>query len=121
VLRPCSAWIVRSRAIACASCLLVAVGCGELDDAPDQERSLHGLVRDAVSGKGLKGVTIAFQSDTLDEADDKTDEEGDYRLLVSTDSLHARIEAKKSGYETRIVSVYFDREDVQIDIDLNPN
>lgn len=121
MLGPRSSWIVWSRSVTCASCLLVAVGCGDPDEALDQERTLHGVVRDAVNGKGLKGVTISFQSDTLDEADDKTDEDGDYMLFVGTDSLHGRIEAKKSGYETRIVSVYFDSEDVQVDVELNPN
>ncbi len=78
------------------------------------------MVRDSRSGKALKGVSLHFQSDTLDEAADKSDDDGDYSLAVSTDSRNGRVEAKKSGYETRIVSVYFDDDDVQIDIALNP-
>ncbi len=110
---------------ACSLALLMSLwaasGCGDPDASPDQERGLHGTVRDAVSGKRLQGVSVQFRSDTLDEAGDKSDEDGDYTIFVSTDARNGRIEAKKSGYETRVVSVYFDDEDVQVNIELNPS
>ena len=100
---------------------VLCFGCGKPKDTPDEERNLYGVVRNSMTGKELKGVSVSFRSDTLDEADDKTDDDGDYSLLVTTDAKNGRIEAKKSGYETRVVSVYFDDDAVQVDIELNPN
>lgn len=105
--------------LALSACL--APACGETEKTPDQERTVYGVVKDAVNGKRLKGVSIRFQSDTLDEATTKTDGDGEYTVPVKTDSLKGRIEAKKSGYQTRVSSVYFDDDDVQIDIELNRN
>jgi len=96
--------------------------CAEEDDrVPDESRNVYGSVSDGQSGKRLKGVTIAFTSDTLDRASDTTDSDGKYSLTVATDSKKGRIEAKKSGYETRMVSVFFDTNSVQIDVELTPN
>ncbi len=81
---------------------------------------MHGVVRHGTTGDRLKGVAIAFRSDTLDEASDTTDDDGEYEIMVATDSLNGRLEAKKSGYETRIVSVFFDEGNVAVNIVLNP-
>lgn len=95
-------------------------GCGDPDESADQARGLHGVVRNATTGDGVKGVSVTFRSDTLDEASDTTDGDGEYMILVATDSQKGRVEAKKAGYETGVVSVYFDEDDVAVDIELNP-
>jgi len=95
-------------------------GCGDPDESADQARGLHGVVRDATTGDSLKGVTVTFRSDTLDEASDTTDGDGEYMITVATDSKKGRVEAKKAGYETGVVSVYFDDDAVAVDIELDP-
>jgi len=101
--------------------LAVAVsGCGDPDENTEQARGLHGVVRNATTGDGVKGVAVTFRSDTLDEASDTTDSDGEFMILVETESKKGRVEAKKAGYETGVVSVYFDEDDVAVDIDLNP-
>lgn len=107
--------------LAFALCATISA-CGEEDDSvPDESRGVFGVVTDGQSGKKLKGVTVAFTSDTLDKSDDTTNSDGEYRLTVATDSKNGRVEAKKSGYETRVVSVFFDSESVQVDLELTPN
>jgi hypothetical protein len=80
---------------------------------------VHGTVRDAASGKRLKGVRVAYTADTLEQFKDKSDEDGEYSLLVDSRALHGRIEARKDGYAARVVSVYLDAQEVRIDVDLN--
>lgn len=107
--------------LALALCAALFSACEDsADSVPDESRRVSGVVSDGVSGKELKGVTITFTSDTLDKADDKTNADGEYDLTVATDSRNGRIEAKKSGYDTRVVSVFFDDNAVEIDIELTP-
>lgn len=99
---------------------VAASGCGDPDESADQARGLHGVVRNATTGDGVKGVSVTFRSDTLDEASDTTDSDGEYMIVVATDSKKGRVEAKKAGYDTGVVSVYFDDDDVAVDLELNP-
>jgi hypothetical protein len=99
---------------------LLASGCGSDETDPDANQSrLHGTVRDAISGDGIKGVKVRFVSDTLDEASDTTDGDGRYGIDVATDSDQGHLEASKAGYLKRIVPVYLDAASVEIDIELD--
>jgi hypothetical protein len=99
---------------------LLASSCGSDEPDPDDTRGrIHGTVRDAMTGNGIKGVKVRFLSDTLDEASDTTDGDGRYGIQVATDTDKGHLEATKAGYAKRVVSVYLDSESVAIDIDLS--
>ena len=104
-------------AIFCA--LRLSTACAD-DAANAQEATLRGTVRDAVTGAGLSGAKVAFTSDTLDEDATRTTHGGSYTLSVTTQSPHGRLRAEKSGYEPRVVSVFFDDNRLEVDIALNP-
>lgn len=98
-------------------CLTFA-GCAD-DDGGKVHGAVHGTVRDAMTGKQLKGVDVLFVADTLEEASDTTDGDGKYVINVSAATPSGRLTASKSGYETRTVSVYLDDSDVTVDIELD--
>ena len=104
-------------AIFCA--LRLSAACAD-DAAGAQEATLRGTVRDAVTGAGLAGVKVTFTSDTLDEDVTRTTGGGSYTLFVTSQSPHGRLRAEKAGYETRVVSVFFDDNRIAVDIALNP-
>jgi hypothetical protein len=109
--------VIRSALLAAA---LLSSSCGADDpERADTRGQVHGTVRDAQSGDAIKGVQVRFVSDTLDEASDTTDGDGRYRIDVVTDTDRGHLEATKSGYARRVVSVYLDDESVAIDIDLS--
>jgi hypothetical protein len=64
---------------------------------------------------------VEFTSDTLDRGSDKTNADGHYSLFVDSRVLRGRIEVSKSGYQTTVVSVYLDDEDMRVDVDLPPD
>jgi hypothetical protein len=97
--------------------MLAASGCAD-DNGGSVHGSVHGTVRDAMTGKHLKGVDVVFVADTLEEASDKTDADGKYAINVSAATPNGRLTASKSGYETRTVSVFLDDGDVTADIQL---
>jgi hypothetical protein len=99
-----------------AALALASAGCADDDGA--LHGSVHGTVRDGASGKALKGVAVAFESDTLEEAADTTDGEGRFSINVSARTPSGRLTASKTGYETRTVSVFLDDGDVNVDIEL---
>lgn len=109
-----SGTLVRGLLIAALS--WASTGCGDDDGA--LHGAVHGTVRDGTSGKRLKNVEVAFASDTLDEASDKTDGEGRFSINVSALTPSGRLTASKAGYETRTVSVFLDDGDVSVDIEL---
>lgn len=95
------------------------MGCA--DDAGGSEHaSVHGTVRDGDSRKRLSGVKVEFESDTLDHTSDTTNSSGNFRLDAQSLTPEARLVASKAGYETRVVSVFLDSDDVSIDIELSP-
>jgi hypothetical protein len=107
------------RALALALLFACAAGCGGDEKSPnDQHAQLHGTVRDRDTGKHLSGVKIVFLSDTLDMDSTTSGKNGGYSLDVSSDSDSGHLEASKSGYQQRVVSVYLDSHDVEIDIDM---
>lgn len=118
--------LVRSRSFARVSArvgLLVALfgvgsGCGDDEEPLGDLARISGTVRDQASDKGLKGVKIVFTSDTLETYEARTDEGGEYDITVEPRVPHGRIEASKSGYQPRSVSVFLDDNTVQIDVDL---
>lgn len=96
---------------------LASMGCAG-DDSGAEHALLHGTVRDGESGKRLSGVQVEFLSDTLERASDVTNSEGNFRLDAHSLTPNGRLTASKSGYETRVVSVFLDDADVSIDIEL---
>lgn len=105
-----------ARGVLFAALTWASAGCA--DDDGGLHGTVHGTVRDGTSGRGLKGVEVSFQSDTLDEAADTTDGEGRFAINVSALTPSGRLSASKAGYETRTVSVFLDDGDVNVDIDL---
>lgn len=103
---------------ALAACMMIA-GCAE-DGSDGVHASLHGIVRDARSGKRLSGVQVEFRADTLETASDTTDGSGTFAMSVQARSKHGRLTASKAGYVTSTVSAFLDDADVSIDIALNP-
>jgi hypothetical protein len=99
---------------------LGAAACADDDDGA-LHGSVHGTVRDAMSQKVLKGVKVAFVADTLEQAEDKTDDKGRFAISVSAVTPSGRLTAEKAGYETRTVSVFLDDGDVAVDIELEQN
>jgi hypothetical protein len=93
-----------------------SAGCAGEGDA--LHGAVHGTVRNAASGKGLKGVDVTFVSDTLEEADDTTDAEGRFVIHVAARTPSGRLTASKAGYEASTVSVFLDDGEVKIDIEL---
>ncbi len=104
------------RGVLIAALAGASAGCADDDDA--LHGTVHGTVRDAASGKGLKGVEVAFVSDTLEEADDTTDAQGRFVINVAASTPSGRLTASRDGYETSTVSVFLDDGEVKIDIDL---
>jgi hypothetical protein len=99
---------------------LCALGCGDDDSAVGEQGSISGTVRDEATTARLKGVRVVFIADTLETFEGRTDEDGEYDILVESRSPNGRIEASKSGYQTKTVSVFLDDGTVQIDVDLPP-
>jgi hypothetical protein len=99
------------------SLTLGAGACADDDDG-SLHGSVHGSVRDAMTQKALKGVKVAFVADTLEQAEDKTDEKGRFAIAVSAATPSGRLTAEKTSYETRTVSVFLDDGDVAVDIEL---
>lgn len=104
------------RAVMIAALGGASAGCAGEDDA--LHGAVHGTVRSAASGKGLKGVEVTFVSDTLEEADDTTDADGRFVIHVAARTPSGRLTASKVGYETSTVSVFLDDGEVKIDIEL---
>jgi hypothetical protein len=116
---PCFARAL-SRAALLLSLSLAVAACAD-DDEDTIQGTVHGTVRDADTGKPLKGVDVVFEADTLEQADDSTDGDGVFSMQVSAATPTGRLSASKSGYETRTVSVFLDDGDVAVDIDLEKN
>jgi hypothetical protein len=109
----------RLRGAVLGACVWLFAACG--DDGGDAvHASLHGIVRDARSGKRLSGVEVEFEADTLETASDTTDSSGVYAMNVGAAAKNGRLTASKPGYVTSTVSAYLDDADVSIDISLNP-
>ena len=106
-------WATAALALAWVS----ASSCAD-DGGGDQRSSLHGTVRDASTRKGVKGVSVTFLSDTLEQASDTSDGSG--RFVIDAVSLvpRGKLTAEKAGYQTQVVSVFLDDEDVSIDLEL---
>jgi hypothetical protein len=102
-------------ALLCLS--LLGSACAD-DDGAAINAALHGTVRDAETGKRLSGVKIEFESDTLEKLSDKTNSHGGYALNVDSATPTARLTASKAGYETGVVSVFLDDDNVAVDIAL---
>lgn len=101
--------------------VLASYGCADDDGGPANPEDgvvLRGEVRDASTGSPIKDAKVIFRSDAHDEADDRTDREGRFVMTVFSRSDTGRIEARKGGYDTAVVSVYLDDADVRIDVDL---
>jgi hypothetical protein len=115
-------WLGARRGLGAALGLVavLATGCAD-DGASSVHASLHGIVRDADTGKRVPGVKVEFVADTLEEGSDTTADDGSYALNVAAASETGRLTASKSGYESRVVSVFLDDADVAIDIVLTPN
>jgi hypothetical protein len=103
--------------VALLGCLLTA-GCGEDDEPVGDQILVRGIVRDEATNDPLKGARVLFTADTLETAEDRTNEDGEYTVTVEARSLNARVEASKDGYQTRTVSVFVDDVTVQIDVEL---
>jgi hypothetical protein len=101
----------------CALLLACALGTGCGEEADGAVGQIHGTVRNAESGKVIRGARVTFTADTLESAADKTNDEGHYTISVESRSVRGRVEVSKAGYETRVVSVFLD--DVEVDIDVN--
>ncbi len=97
---------------------LCALGCGDDPESVGALGGIHGTVRDEATKARLKGAKVVFRSDTLETSEGRTDEDGAYELSIHTRSAKGRIEVTKSGYQTKIVSVFLDDTTVQIDVDL---
>jgi hypothetical protein len=108
---------IMARGLVVAALTWVSAGCASDDDGT-LHGAVHGTVSDGSSGKRLKGVEVAFESDTLDDASDTSDGEGRFSINVSARTPSGRLTASKAGYETRIVSVFLDDGDVNVDIEL---
>ena len=98
---------------------VLAAACGD-DGGSSVHASLHGIVRDADTAKRVSGVKVEFVADTLEMASDTTADDGSYALNVEAAAQTGRLTASKSGYESRVVSVFLDDADVAIDIVLTP-
>ena len=107
------------RGLFAAVWLVASAGCSD-DDGSTIHASLHGIVRDSDTGKRVAGVKVEFVADTLEQVSAKTDSDGSYALNVDTPSETGRLTASKSGYQSRVVSVFLDDADVAIDIVLTP-
>jgi hypothetical protein len=111
----------RGPASACGKILLVgllALGCGDDEQAIGEAARISGTVRDEASGGRLKGAHVVFTSDTLETAEGRTNDDGEYHLTVATRAVNGRIQASKKGYRDTTVSVYLDDNTVQTDVDL---
>jgi hypothetical protein len=107
---------LRTWAGAALVCLgLLGSACAD-DGSAAINAALHGTVRDAETGARLSGVKIEFESDTLETLSDKTNSHGSYALNVDSDTPTGRLTASKAGYETGVVSVFLDDNNVAVDI-----
>jgi len=93
--------------------------CGASDEAADG--TISGTVTDTTTGRAIRGASVRFVSDTLDEQSAETNASGRYQLVVVSDTPQGHIEAQKSGYRSRTVSVYLDEPTLQVDIELAPD
>lgn len=103
--------------VAALSLAFTAAACAD-DSGGDQRSSLHGTVRDASTRKALKGVSVTFLSDTLEQASDSSDGSGRFVLDVVSSVATGKLTAEKAGYQTQVVSVFLDDGDVAIDMEL---
>jgi hypothetical protein len=112
-----AAWLARAFLLGCLS--LSACGAEE-DEASGAEARVSGTVRDLETRKRLEGVRVVFTSDTLEMAEDRTNDEGDFSILVNSRVRTGRLRASKSGYEAKQASVYLDEADVRVEMALPP-
>jgi hypothetical protein len=96
---------------------LLSYGCGD-DDPVGDVASISGTVRDEASGDRLKGAKVVFTADTLESYEGRTNGDGEFAITIEARAPNGRLEASKSGYETKTVSVYLDDTTVQIDVGL---
>jgi hypothetical protein len=103
--------------------ILAAAACGQDDGRTNSSDGtiVRGVVRDASDGSRIKNAKVFFRSDARDQADDRTNEDGEFVMTVFSRSDTGRIEARKAGFSASVVSVYLDDGDVAIDVDLEPN
>ena len=110
---------MRRCGVALGMCVWLLAGCSD-DGGDSVHASLHGIVRDARTGKRLSGVKVEFEADTLETASDTTDGSGTYAMNIEAASENGRLTASKTGYVTSTVSAFLDDADVSVDISLNP-
>lgn len=103
------------------ACLPLFWGCGDSGDATLSQRSISGAVRDAQSGRGIPQALVAFSSDTLDQAETSTDDDGHFALdvEVSADVRFGHVSARHRDFESAAaVSVFFDGAENVLEIEL---
>ena len=81
---------------------------------------VYGYVKDAASGHAVSGADVAFTSDTLRTASDRTDGDGRYEIVVESDTAFGHLTVTDASYETEIVQVYFDEDTRRVDVELGP-
>ncbi|WP_236604706.1 carboxypeptidase-like regulatory domain-containing protein [Sandaracinus amylolyticus] len=99
--------------------LLAASACGEETNASAYD--LSGIVtveRDDGSSAGLGGARVTFTSDTGLVEETTTGDDGRYEMQVLSDVAFGQVRAEKTGFTSSERTVYFDRAERRIDLEL---
>ena len=93
------------------------------DATPHLEGAIEGVVRDEFTQDGISGAKVHFISDTLDEAEAITDQDGAFTLdVVLFEGVRfGMLSASREGYaESKQQSVYFDGTALRTELLLRP-
>lgn len=94
---------------------LAGPGCASEDAATDLYE-LSGIVHDERSNRPVSGVRVTFTSDTLYTESTRTDGDGQYEMVVETDTPFGQVRAEKDGYRAGEETVYFDTDTRRVDL-----
>lgn len=86
------------------------------EDAPTDLYELSGVVREELSDRPVSGVRVTFTSDTLYTESTRTDDDGQYEMVVETDTPFGQVRADKEGYRAGEQTVYFDANTRRVDL-----
>lgn len=101
----------RSMRFTYGSAVLLALGACAQGGDPSSPFELSGRVLDELTGRGLEGAKVRFNSDTLDRAESRSDGDGHFEFTVEVrDGVRfGTIRATRDGYVNGTPhSVYFD-------------
>lgn len=71
-------------------------------------------------GEGISGASVTFRSDTLIVNDTTSDDDGWYRMRISTDHPFGQVRAEAEGYQVTERTVFFDAPTRRVDLEMRP-